>query len=140
MIFTVFILLLPPLLLLKGLRHWFYVVHIAVMLAISWWKFPSFSYPLWHEYYPYFLTITHLISLNLLTFIAYGWDKRQAKYGLWRVPEKTLHALAFMGGTLGAYIGSRVFRHKTIKGTFRQTFWAVVMIQAILLGAVLWLG
>ncbi len=139
MIFTVLILLLPPLLLLSGLRHWIYAVHLIIMLGLSWWKFPSLKYPLWHEYYPYFLAIAHLASINVITFAAYGWDKRQARYGGWRVPEKTLHAMAFVGGTVGAFIGSKFFRHKTIKGAFRQMFWAVVIIQVIIVTLLLWL-
>ena len=140
MVLTVLLLLLPPLVLLKGLRHWLYALHIAVVLVASWLKFPSLQYPLWHEYYPYFLVLVHMISINIVTFIGYGWDKRQAKYGLWRVPEKTLHALAFMGGTLAAFAASKFFRHKTIKGQFRQMMWAVVIIQVIVVGITLWLG
>lgn len=140
MVLTVLALLLPPLALLTGLRHWLYALHIAVMLAASWVRFPSLDYPLWHAYYPYFLTFVHIISINLITAFAYGWDKRQARRSLWRVPEKTLHALAFMGGTPAAYLASKAFRHKTIKGPFRRTFWAVVVVQVMLFGLVIWLG
>lgn len=140
MLLTVFLLLLPPVALLKGLRHWLYAVHIAVVLVASGYQFPSLHYPLWHPFYPYFLTAVHLLAINLITFAGYGWDKRQARYGLWRVPERTLHALAFMGGTLGAWVGGKVFRHKTIKAQFRKTFVAVVMLQVMAVAVVLWLG
>lgn len=140
MILTVLALFLPPPALLKGLRHRLYALHLAIMLALSWLRFPSFDYPLWHEYYPYFLTFAHLVSINLVTAFAYCWDKRQARRSLWRVPERTLHALAFIGGTPAAFLASKIFRHKTISGPFRRTFRAVVVLQAILLGAVIWLG
>ena len=139
MIITVLFILLPPMLVLKGLRHWVYALHVAVMLALSWWKFPDFHYPLWHPAYLPFLLKAHLASITLFTFAAYGWDKRQAKWGGWRIPERTLHALAFVGGTLGALLGSKFFRHKTIKGQFKQMFWAVVILQSILALALVWI-
>jgi len=52
-------------------------------------------------------------TLSLTAFVAYGWDKLQAKRGGWRVPEKNLHVLALIGGFAGAFLGMRVFRHKT---------------------------
>ncbi len=138
MILTALIILTLPLLALTGLRHWSYGLHVGIMAMVSWIKFPSFAYALWHPYYIYFLGGWHLAFITLITFAAYGWDKRQAKRGGWRVPEKTLHALAFMGGTLGAWAGSKVFRHKTIKGSFRQMFIAVVILQAIVISAAIW--
>ena len=39
------------------------------------------------------------------------------------------------GGTLGAYLGMRLFRHKTIKGMFRIVFWTVVVLQLALIAA-----
>ncbi len=139
MLLTVLIALLPPLSLLKGLRHWSYGLHVAMVALVAWIRFPGMEYPLWHPYYPYFLGAAHLISISCITFAAYGWDKRQAKYGGWRVPEKTLHALAFMGGTLGALAGSKFFRHKTIKGQFRQMFYLVAGAQVFLIVMVLWI-
>ncbi len=51
--------------------------------------------------------------MTLVTFIVYGADKSKAKRGAWRVPEATLLLLAFMGGSIGALLGMRIFRHKT---------------------------
>jgi uncharacterized membrane protein YsdA (DUF1294 family) len=45
--------------------------------------------------------------------VAYGWDKHRAVNGSWRVPERTLHLVAFLGGWQGAYLGQQLFRHKT---------------------------
>lgn len=50
---------------------------------------------------------------NLIVFIVYGIDKYKAKHDKWRIPEKTLLLLAFLMGGLGAYLGMKVFRHKT---------------------------
>lgn len=54
-----------------------------------------------------------LIAINLVTFAVYGADKRRARRGAWRVPEKTLFLLPLLGGSVGALLGMRVFRHKT---------------------------
>ena len=54
-----------------------------------------------------------LAVINLLTFIVYGADKRRARKGKWRVPEKTLFLLPLLGGSIGALLGMRVFHHKT---------------------------
>ena len=55
----------------------------------------------------------YLIVMNVLTFIVYGIDKQKAKRGNWRISEKTLMMLAVFGGSIGAWIGMQVFRHKT---------------------------
>ena len=56
--------------------------------------------------------VFQLISINVVTFIAYGVDKRAAVRGNWRVPEIQLHTLEFLGGWLGAYLAQMFFRHK----------------------------
>lgn len=42
-----------------------------------------------------------------------GIDKNAAIKGNYRIPERTLMALAAFGGSLGAITGMLVFRHKT---------------------------
>ena len=71
-------------------------------------------------------------------FFFYGFDKARARAGAGRVPESVLHALALAGGSIGAYLGMRVFRHKTVKGPFRAFFWLIVLVQATLIGLILY--
>ena len=139
MIITALILFMPLAFIFSGLRHWLFAMHLVFLAAISWWKFPSLEYDIFHPYYIYFLGGWHLLLINLISFAGYGWDKRQAKYGGWRVPEKTLHQLAFIGGTLGAWLGSKFFRHKTIKGSFKQMFIAVLLMQLVAIGLAVWI-
>lgn len=54
-----------------------------------------------------------LLTLNLLTFIIYGIDKFKAKKAKWRISEATLILLAVIGGSIGAWLGLQVWRHKT---------------------------
>ena len=53
------------------------------------------------------------LVINLITFILYGVDKRRAKRGQWRIPEKTLLSGTWLLGGVGAWMAMRMFRHKT---------------------------
>lgn len=51
--------------------------------------------------------------MNLASFCAMALDKRKARKGAWRVPERTLLLLDFFGGSLGGLLGMALCRHKT---------------------------
>ena len=72
--------------------------------------------------------LAYSTTLSLITFVIYGWDKRQAKQNGWRVPEKRLHRYSLLGGWPGAIAGQQFFRHKTQKWKFK----AVATIAAVL--------
>ena len=55
----------------------------------------------------------YLVLLSIITFIAYGVDKSEAKRGAYRTKEKTLLLSSFLGGAFGGYPAMLVFRHKT---------------------------
>lgn len=59
-----------------------------------------------------------LILVNLAAFILYGYDKSCAKKNKRRIPEKTLLFWAWIGGSVGAFLGMRFFHHKTLKAKF----------------------
>lgn len=71
----------------------------------------------------------YLIALNSVTFLIYGFDKRQAVKSKIRVPELVLHLLALIGGSPAAAIAQIVFRHKTKKTRFRIIFFLIVGVQ-----------
>src|SRR4051812_45626305 len=60
-----------------------------------------------------------LVAVNLIALSYYGFDKFRAQRNGNRVPEIVLHGLVVAGGGLGAFVGMRWFRHKTVKGRFR---------------------
>lgn len=62
--------------------------------------------------------LLYFTVINIITFAAYGIDKRAAVRGDWRIPEKTLLALAAVGGAIGAAIAMKFFHHKTKKLKF----------------------
>ena len=57
--------------------------------------------------------------MNLAGIIAMGSDKRKARLGQWRIPEKTLFLIALLGGSPGCIYGMYHFHHKTKHPTFR---------------------
>ena len=78
-----------------------------------------------------------LVALtSIVSFAAYGFDKRRAATGGRRVPERTLLLLAFMGGWPGSILAQRQFRHKTKKVPFLIAFWVIAVLHLVLVGAV----
>jgi uncharacterized membrane protein YsdA (DUF1294 family) len=67
--------------------------------------------------------------VNLWTFMLFGLDKIRAEEGSWRVSEGTLLIWAFLGGTIGAYIGRALFRHKTRKQPFSSNLHQTAIFQ-----------
>ena len=77
-----------------------------------------------------------LACMNILSFTLMGVDKRRARQGRWRIPERTLFLATALFGGLGGVLGMRVFRHKTKHRIFRWGFPALLTVQlAILLAA-----
>ena len=62
-----------------------------------------------------------LLALSVIALFFYAVDKRKAKKKRWRIPEKTLLGIGFLGGAAGALLGMNLFRHKTK----HWYFWAV---------------
>ena len=80
-----------------------------------------------------------ILVSSLLSFAFYGFDKMQAVREKRRIPEKTLHFLAWCGGWPGAIFGQETFRHKTQKQSFRFRFWAIVIVHLAVIGLCLYL-
>ena len=71
--------------------------------------------------------------MNIAAFVLMGHDKRCARQGKWRVPEKTLFWVTACFGGLGGVLGMKVFRHKTRHWYFRVFFPLLLIVQVILL-------
>ncbi len=72
---------------------------------------------------------SYLFSINLLSLFYYGLDKFFAQKKIFRIPEKLLLLLSFLGGTIGALLGMFLFHHKTKKASFQLWFWVLVVVQ-----------
>lgn len=93
-------------------------------LLSLWWRPPAWA-PLAY------------LGLSVLTFAVYALDKRAAQQRAWRTAESTLHLLALAGGWPGALLAQQFLRHKSGKASFRQVFWATVLLN---LAALVWLA
>ena len=60
----------------------------------------------------------YYIAVNVFLFVVMGIDKYKAKRHLWRVPESFLFFVAFLGGSIGGFLGMFCFRHKIRKYYF----------------------
>ena len=72
-----------------------------------------------------------VLVLSLVTWTLFGWDKWKASREGRRIPEKTLHMMAFLGGWPGAVIGQLMFRHKTVKAGFRLVLGLIVVAHVV---------
>ncbi|WP_180071860.1 DUF1294 domain-containing protein [Acinetobacter sp. YH12200] len=78
-----------------------------------------------------------LVSLmNALSYWLYAQDKEAAQLGNRRIPENTLHLVAFLGGWPAAWLAQQKLRHKTQKQPFRQIYFCTIAFNIIL---ILWL-
>ena len=77
--------------------------------------------------------IIYLLSINLIGIFAMYIDKKKAKYGRWRIPEKTLIFIALLGGSVGTIAGMYWFRHKTQKIKFVLGLPTILIAEIIVL-------
>lgn len=80
---------------------------------------------------PYVLR--YLVLINLVTLIAYGVDKSLARARKRRISEFSLLFLAAIGGAPSAWLACQLFRHKTIKASFRFQLVVATVVCATLL-------
>ena len=75
----------------------------------------------------------YLLAINAVAFIVYGIDKYKAKKAKWRISEATLLLLAVVGGSIGAWMGMKVWHHKTMHEKFKYGIPAILLIQIALM-------
>lgn len=77
----------------------------------------------------YRILIIYLIVTNIVTFFVYGIDKRKARRDKWRISEMALLTLAVLGGSVGAWLGMRVWHHKTAHKKFKYGVPLILLAQ-----------
>lgn len=83
-------------------------------------------------YLPALLPI-FLILINVICYWCYSQDKEAAQLGNRRVPEQTLHILAFLGGWPAAWLAQQRLRHKTQKTSFLRVYRLTILFHILLL-------
>lgn len=75
--------------------------------------------------------LSYLAFISVVTSAVTIADKIKAGKGLFRVPEKTLFILAFLGGSLAEYITMKLIRHKTLHKSFMIGLPVIIILQLL---------
>ena len=78
------------------------------------------------------IVIVYLVVINVATFLTYGIDKWKAKKSLWRIREASLLGLAVLGGSIGAWLGMKVWHHKTMHKKFKYGIPLILVVQIVI--------
>ena len=78
------------------------------------------------------LILLYIVLINILTFFIYGIDKLKAKKSKWRVSENTLIGMAIIGGSIGAWLGMKIWHHKTLHKKFKYGVPLILVAQTAL--------
>ena len=79
------------------------------------------------------IVLIYLVSINVVTFFMYGIDKWKAKKSRWRIREAALLGLAVLGGSIGAWLGMKVWHHKTLHKKFKYGVPTIIIVQLALI-------
>ena len=79
------------------------------------------------------IVLVYLVTINVVTFFIYGIDKWKAKKSKMRIRETALLGLAVLGGCIGAWLGMKVWHHKTQHKKFKYGVPAIIIIQLALI-------
>ena len=79
------------------------------------------------------LLLFYLPIINACTFLLMLIDKQNAIKKRRRIPEKTLFTLCGAGGSLGGYLGMKLFRHKTRHPRFSVGIPIMMAIHAVII-------
>ena len=80
------------------------------------------------------IIVIYLIVINVVTFFIYGIDKWKAMRSKWRISEAMLLGLAVIGGSIGAWLGMKVWHHKTMHKKFKYGIPAIIVTQLFIIG------
>ena len=77
-----------------------------------------------------FFAIPLLLFVNMWTVLRFWQDKQRAIAGERRIPEGDLLGLALIGGSPGALLARKLFRHTTRKEPFSTQLLVIIALQA----------
>lgn len=84
------------------------------------------------------IILIYLVVINVVTFFLYGIDKYKARHDKWRVKESTLIWLSVFGGSVGAWLGMKVWHHKTLHNKFKYGIPLILFAQIIVVILILY--
>jgi uncharacterized membrane protein YsdA (DUF1294 family) len=75
------------------------------------------------------IAIPALVLVNLWTMLRFWQDKQRSMAGERRIAESDLLGLALIGGSPGALLARKLFRHKTRKEPFSTQLLVIIAFQ-----------
>ncbi len=81
-----------------------------------------------NNYFLYYVT-----GVNAISFLLCGMDKRFAKKKRRRISENTLLFVSAIGGSIGFYIGMKLFSHKTLHKKFSIGIPSMILAHGMIL-------
>jgi uncharacterized membrane protein YsdA (DUF1294 family) len=82
--------------------------------------------------------LLYLAVMNIVAFFMYGIDKWKSRHDKWRVTEARLLSVALLGGSFGAWLGMKIWHHKTLHSKFRYGLPIILFFHLAIAAAVVY--
>ena len=77
------------------------------------------------------LFLLYIVSINVISFVLFGFDKFLAIKNKRRIPEKELFTVSTIGGAFGGLFAILVFNHKISKAFFMWRFMFIFIVNVV---------
>lgn len=81
----------------------------------------------------YRLALYYLLVINSISFVLFGIDKSNALNRKSRIPNVILISSLFIGGTIGGFLGMKIFHHKTSKDYYSEGIKFIALMHLIVI-------
>ena len=109
------------------------VIQVVAYLFIKSRHGQEIHFAFWEFFAQHKFLIVYLLTINIVTLIAFGIDKINAAEHKSRIRIITLLGLAFIGGSIGGLVAMYAFRHETSKDYFTVGIPLIMIMQAIVI-------
>ena len=75
--------------------------------------------------------LIYFFIINSIGFFLIGYDKKMAVAHKYRISEKILLLIVFLGGIIGSGLAMFFFKHKTSKTSYLLKFFGIIVIQIL---------
>lgn len=76
--------------------------------------------------------LIYVAAVNIIAFVMFGADKSKARRRKRRIRERSLFLVSLAGGAVGAFLGMKIFKHKTKHKSFTFGIPAILILQVII--------
>ncbi|MDE7325183.1 MAG: DUF1294 domain-containing protein [Lachnospiraceae bacterium] len=118
----------------------FLVIQVIVFLMVKGFRQEKITFAFWEFFKKSRALTLYLLTINIVTLIAFGLDKRNAKKGQQRIRITTLLGLSYAGGAIGGLIAMYALRHKTKKKYFTVGLPLMVIMQILVIFYIMNIG